>query len=84
LLAAWWWIRNVGLVIGGLFFLLVGIQTLIAAYRLNNPAYFILTFFASNLMILISAALVLGFILRIVRRVRQGPEGSLEKDNKKH
>ncbi|NCO61569.1 MAG: hypothetical protein COZ70_02765 [Deltaproteobacteria bacterium CG_4_8_14_3_um_filter_51_11] len=49
-----------------------GIQLLVAAYHLNNPSYFILTFFASNLIILISAVLILGFILRMVKRIREG------------
>lgn len=70
--AAWWWIRNAGLTLGGLFFLMFGIQLLVAAYHLNNPSYFILTFFASNLIILISAVLILGFILRMVKRIREG------------
>ena len=78
--AAWWWIRNVGLAAGGLFFLLFGIQLLVAAYNLNNPSYFILTFFASNLIILISAVLVLGFILRMVKRIREG-ESTEEKNS---
>jgi hypothetical protein len=49
----------------GFFFLLFGIHLLIAAYRLNNPFWFIMTFFASNLIILISAALLVGFIIRM-------------------
>ncbi len=72
MVAAWWWIRNVGLTLGGIFFLLFGIQLLVAAYNLNNPSYFIMTFFASNLIILISAVLVLGFFLRMVKRFREG------------
>lgn len=82
--AAWWWIRNAGLTLGGVFFLLFGIQLLVAAYHLNNPSYFILTFFSSNLIILISAVLILGFVLRMVKRIRkgglQGEETSGNKD----
>lgn len=62
-----WWIRQIILVLAGLFFLALGIHTLIIAYKLDNPFSFVLTFFASNLMILISATLVLGFILRMIR-----------------
>ncbi len=50
-----------------MFFLLFGIYILIAAYHLKNPYAFIMTFFASNLIILISAVLVLGFILRMIK-----------------
>ena len=66
-----WWIRQVILVLVGCFFLFFGINILIAAYKLKDPFSFIMTFFASNLMILISATLVLGFILRMVRVYKQ-------------
>ena len=46
------------------FFLYFGIAVLHGAYQLNDPFTFILTFFASNLMILISAALLIAFLLR--------------------
>jgi hypothetical protein len=62
-----WWVRQALLVAVGLFFLLFGIYLLIAAYHLKNPYTFIMTFFASNLIILISAVLVLGFILRMIK-----------------
>ena len=60
-----WWIRQIVLTGIGLFFILFGIHILISAYGLNDPASFILTFFASNFIILISAALVVGFINRM-------------------
>jgi hypothetical protein len=43
---------------------------LISAYALNNPFEFIITFFAANLIILISAALCLGFVLQFIRLFR--------------
>jgi len=61
-----WWIWQVGLIIFALFFMILGIQVLIYAYRLNDPFDFILSFFASNLMILISLVLAAGFIYRMV------------------
>lgn len=60
-----WWTRQIVLIFAGCFFLLFGIYLLIAAYQLNHPGYFIMTFFASNLIILISAALLVGFILQL-------------------
>jgi putative effector of murein hydrolase LrgA (UPF0299 family) len=60
-----WWIRQVILTLVGCFFLGFGIQLLISAYRLENPFWFVMTFFASNLIILISAALLVGFIVRM-------------------
>lgn len=57
-----WWIRKIILSLVGLFFLLFGIHLLIAAYQLDNPFWFVMTFFSSNLIILISLALIVGFL----------------------
>ncbi len=65
-----WWVRQVFLTFVSFFFLLFGIHILRAAYRLEDPAYFVMTFFASNLFILISATLLLGFVCRMVRACR--------------
>jgi hypothetical protein len=48
------------------FFMVFGIQLCIAAYRLDNPYFFILTFFSSNLIILISGAVLIGLVLRLI------------------
>jgi hypothetical protein len=63
--SVFWWIRQIILTLAGCFFLFFGINLLIAAYRLNNPPWFIMTFFASNFMILISATLIFGFVYRM-------------------
>ncbi len=63
-------ISRVLLTLLSLFFLWFGIDLLRAAYGLNSPFEFIATFFASNLIILISAVLGLGFVLSIIRRLR--------------
>ena len=55
------------LILAGCFFLAFGIHLLIAAYSLKDPFNFVMTFFASNLIILISAALLAGFIVRIFK-----------------
>jgi putative exporter of polyketide antibiotics len=52
-----------------LFFAAFGVLLLISAYALTNPFEFIITFFASNLIILISAALCLGFVLQLIRLI---------------
>ena len=59
------WVKHILLVILSCFFLLFGVHILIAAYQLNDPFTFILTFFAANFIILISATLVFVFIYRI-------------------
>lgn len=61
----WWWIRQCLLILAAGFFLFFGISLLIAAYDLNDPYMFIMTFFASNLIILINATLLIGFVYRL-------------------
>ena len=51
-----------------LFFLLFGIYLLILSYHLTDPFSFIMTFFASNLVILISAVLLLGLVLKFRKK----------------
>ena len=70
-----WWIRQVILVMVGCFFLVFGVHVLIAAYQLKDPFNFIMTFFASNLIILISATLVAGFIIRMVKAYKMSERG---------
>ena len=65
-----WWYRQVLLILAGAFFLTFGIHILIAAYQLEDPYSFIMAFFASNFIILISATLILGFILRMIKVYR--------------
>ncbi|RJP85101.1 MAG: hypothetical protein C4518_17230 [Desulfobacteraceae bacterium] len=61
-----WWIWQTILVLFSVFFMIFGIEILIKSYTLNNPFYFMMIFFASNLIILISVVLIAGFIYRIV------------------
>ena len=74
-----WWIRQIFFTLVGCFFLLFGILLLISAYGLNNPFWFIMTFFSSNLIILISAALLVGFIIRMISYGNKEDEQSSEK-----
>jgi hypothetical protein len=52
------------------FFLLFGVHLLLASYGLSDPFSFVMTFFASNLIILISAVGVVGFVIRMVHSYR--------------
>jgi hypothetical protein len=65
-----WWLRQALLILAGCFFLTFGIHVLIAAYRLKDPYSFVMAFFASNFIILISAVLILGFVIRMIRVYR--------------
>jgi len=66
-----WWIRQIVLILLGFFFLYYGVQLLISSYGLNDPYTFIMTFFASNFIILISATLIFCFAYRMLRVYRQ-------------
>ena len=66
-----WLIRQAVLILVGAFFLYYGIQLLISSYDLNDPFVFIMTFFAANFIILISATLIFGFAYRIVMAFKQ-------------
>ena len=68
---AFWVIKQILLILAGCFFLAFGVSVLIEAYGLDDPFSFVLTFFASNLMILISIAVVFGLVLRLVSVCRR-------------
>jgi uncharacterized membrane protein YbhN (UPF0104 family) len=61
-------LRRIALGIVELFFLLFGVYLLVLAYHLTDPLSFIMTFFASNLVILISAVLLLGLVLKFRKK----------------
>jgi hypothetical protein len=65
-----WWIWQLILMIVTGFFLVLGIEVFIYAYRLKNPYHFILSFFASNLMIMISVVILAGIIYRMIGVIR--------------
>ena len=65
-----WWILQCLLVAVAGFFLFFGVSLFLASYKLNDPFSFIMTVFASNLMILISAVLLVGFVLRMFNMYR--------------
>ena len=73
-----WWTRQIILILVGAFFLYYGIELLIYSYELREPHSFLMTFFASNLIILISAALIFGFAYRMIsvyRRLKKSGQG---------
>ena len=80
-------IKFVVLILVSLFFTAFGVLVLISAYRLGNPFEFIITFFAANFIILISAALCVGFIIRLIHLFRprtdsEPPTPSDEEDDR--
>lgn len=69
-----WWVVQVVLALIAIFFILFGVNLLYMAYQINEPFSFIMTFFASNLIILISATLLLSFVLKIVTTLKKTNE----------
>jgi uncharacterized Tic20 family protein len=69
-----WWISQIILFVVAIFFIIFGIDLLYTAYQLNEPFSFIMTFFASNLIILISATLLFSFVWNVVRYIKRTRE----------
>ena len=67
----YWWVRQFVLIVIAGFYLVFGIQLLVSAYRLNDPTSFLYTFYASNFIILFSAALMVGFVFRLITAYRR-------------
>lgn len=53
------------------FFFIFGIDLLISSYSLKDPFNFVMTFFASSFVILISLTLFISFIIKMIRVFRQ-------------
>lgn len=66
-----WLATLVALALIAIFFILFGIDLLYTAYQLTEPFSFVMTFFASNLIILISATLLFIFVLNIVTNIKK-------------
>ncbi len=49
-----WWGKNILIAMVSLFFLLFGTETLIGSFYLKNPLEFIIYFFSSSFMVLVS------------------------------
>lgn len=50
-----WWLKVIFIGVISILFLIFGVNELITAYSLREPHVFIMYFFSSNLLILISA-----------------------------
>jgi hypothetical protein len=65
-----WWAGQIAFGFLSMGFLFMGIDTLVYAYHLKNPHEFIMYFFSSNLIILISAVGLLWPVFNIYRSIR--------------
>jgi hypothetical protein len=76
-----WWIRQIVLISVSAFFFYFGIRLLISAYELNDPFTFLMTFFASNFIILISGTLIIGFAYRMISAHKQSKNSDNNGEN---
>ena len=66
-----WWLFQVLMILVSGFFLVFGFDLLMSAYDLKDPFSFIMTFFAASFVILISGALLISFLIKMIRVYRQ-------------
>ncbi len=72
MLVAWLgWGKALLITVCSLLFLSMGIDMLVASYRVANPLYFIMTFFSSSLIIMISIAGLLFAAIRLYYHFKQ-------------
>ena len=74
-----WWIKKIVVCLLSGFFMLFGIQVLISAYSQDDFGVFIILFFSSNFMILISAAIFFSYIYLMIRHCRGKDAQDVEK-----
>jgi antibiotic biosynthesis monooxygenase (ABM) superfamily enzyme len=67
------WIKNTLILVLSLFFLIIGINTLIGSYRINNPMEFVMYFFSASLLILVCLVGVIYFFSRLF--IKKQPDG---------
>ncbi len=65
------WVRDILIGVFSSFFLFWGITLLLSAYSLKNPVEFIMMFFASNFIVLVSASGILYTALRLWRLCKE-------------
>lgn len=66
-----WWARFIFFSAVAIFFLEFGVEEMARAYRVKYPHEFLASFFSSSFIILISGTLLVGFIWKMVLRVRE-------------
>jgi hypothetical protein len=59
------WIKNIAVLLLSLFFLIIGINTLLGSFKLNNPLEFLMYFFSASLLILVCIVGIIYFVVRL-------------------
>ena len=58
------WVKNIVVLLFSLFFLIIGINTMLGAFKLNNPLEFLMYFFSASLLILVCIVGIIYFVFR--------------------
>ncbi|HNY50556.1 MAG TPA: hypothetical protein PLV50_07050 [Smithella sp.] len=66
------WIKNILILVLSLFFLLIGVNTLIGSYRINHPMEFLIYFFSASLLILVCLVGIIYFFFRLKPQKQNG------------
>lgn len=66
------WIKNVFILLLSLFFLIIGVNTLLGSYSLKNPFEFVMYFFSASLLILVCIVGIIYFLFRLLHRKQDG------------
>jgi len=77
-----WWGKQVIIICIAVIFLVTGINVLVASYSLTNPLEFIMYFFSSSMVILVSIVFLIYPAVRIYGRL--WGEASDEVDDENH
>lgn len=59
------WIKNILILLLSLLFLIIGVNTLLGSYRINNPMEFVMYFFSASLLILVCLVGIIYFFCRV-------------------
>ncbi|MFH1626286.1 MAG: hypothetical protein ABID54_14190 [Pseudomonadota bacterium] len=65
-----WWLKYIFLIFVILVFLALGVTLLISSYHMKSAHIFVMLFFSSSLIILISLSFIVGLISRMIYRIR--------------
>jgi hypothetical protein len=59
------WVKNIIVLSLSVFFLIIGVNTLLGAYHLKNPQEFVMYFFSASLLILVCIVGIIYFFCRL-------------------
>lgn len=76
------WIKNITVLTLSLFFLIIGVNTFIGSFNINNPIEFVMYFFSSSLLIMVCFVGLIYFVFRFVpKKEKEEIDNSNEKNN---